>query len=208
MLFLEMKILGFVDSQVVISLLTSHQLHVNDFELYLRNPLNDDSRNLFALRWDLHSLQFDQASFVIVPKCDHFAIHFLRRRFESSNLYHNLKFDHDNTLLHKLLYARFAWALFTIVKDYNLPEDLFNFDKEDDTLDIGNAVKKDPSDSKKRKLNDKSGGEGRAGPSRPSAAISRGSTKTGGRRRTSEGDIRNDLLPWLLLKFAPHRSRK
>jgi len=60
MLFLEVKIHGFVDSQVVISFLTSHQLHVNDFELYLRNPLNDDPRNLFSLRCDLHSLQFDQ----------------------------------------------------------------------------------------------------------------------------------------------------
>jgi hypothetical protein len=70
---------------------------LNDFDRYLGvPPSNEDPQNLFTLRCDPHLQQFDQANFVIVPKCGQFVIHFLRRVREA-NLYHNIKFDHDNT---------------------------------------------------------------------------------------------------------------
>jgi hypothetical protein len=70
-------------------------------------------------------------------------MHFIRRLYETANLYHNLKFDHRDTLLHTLLYAHFVWAFCKTVNDYNLPDDLFNFDEQDtsSTSDDGSQEK-------------------------------------------------------------------
>jgi hypothetical protein len=78
--------------------------------------LSDSPRNLFTLRWDLNLGQFDQAGFVIVPKLGQLVVHFLQPAHQSAHQYHNVQFDHKNTLSHEALYARFAWALMKIVK--------------------------------------------------------------------------------------------
>jgi hypothetical protein len=55
-------------------------------EVYLAGdmPFGSDSRNLFALRYDLCMGQFDQAQFAIIPKSGQFLVHFLRRSEESA----------------------------------------------------------------------------------------------------------------------------
>jgi hypothetical protein len=104
------------------------------------HPINEDSRNLFALWIDLHQSQFDQARFVIVPKSGQLVIHFVRHVYETANQYHNVNFDHRNVLLNKLLYARFAWALFEIVKDSRLSEKRFNFNEQEISKDSGKGT--------------------------------------------------------------------
>src|ERR1700691_15960 len=91
------------------------------------HPLRNDSRNLFALRCDLHLGQFDQAQFVIVPKSGQLVVHFLQLTDQCAQRYHNVQFDHKDSLSHELLYARFAWALMKIVKDASLNPKVFNF---------------------------------------------------------------------------------
>jgi hypothetical protein len=98
-----------------------------DVYLLGQAPLNYDSRNLFALRWDLRLGQFDQGQFVIVPKSGQLVVHFLRHTDQSAQQYHNVRFDHKDTLSHELLYARFAWALMKIVKDTSLDPKKFEF---------------------------------------------------------------------------------
>jgi len=97
-------------------------------EAYLdgSKPLYNDQRNLFTLRCDLHLGQFNQGRFIIVPKSGQLVIHFLRPTGESAQLYHNVRFDHKNSLSHELLYARFAWGLMKIVKDAELNPERFN----------------------------------------------------------------------------------
>jgi hypothetical protein len=75
----------------------------------------------------LHLGQFDQAQFVIVPKSSKLVIHFLRISQESAQQYHNVIFEHNHTLSHELLYARFAWALMKIVGSFQLNARKFNF---------------------------------------------------------------------------------
>jgi hypothetical protein len=94
--------------------------------------LGDNPRNLFALRWDLHLGQFDQAGFVIVPKSGQLVVHFLHSTHQSAQQYHNVQFDHKNALSHELLYARFAWALMKIVKNSSLNLKKFKFLKAPD----------------------------------------------------------------------------
>jgi len=74
-----------------------------------KHPEND-SRNLFALRRDLHSMLFDQAKWVVVPKGGQMVVHFIDQSFEAAALYHNQTFD-TSQLSHEFLFARFAWAI-------------------------------------------------------------------------------------------------
>ena len=74
-----------------------------------KHPEND-SRNLFALRWDLYSMLFDQAKWVVVPKGGQMVVHFINQSFEAAALYHNRTFDTSH-LSHEFLFARFAWAI-------------------------------------------------------------------------------------------------
>jgi len=120
-----------------------------------------------------------------VPKSGKFVVHFLGLAYETPNLYHNVKFDHQDTLLHKLLYARFAWALCTIVKHHELPDGLFNFgedDADDDIDDDIDADKKDSS-SKKRKLDEGNEDEKGSGNPNPNNS-SRSDPNLGGPSRT------------------------
>ena len=95
--------------------------------LFGSQPLHQDPRNLFALRWDLHLGQFDQGRFVIVPKYGQLVVHFLQPGNHSVRRYHNIQFNHKDTLSHELLYARFAWALMKIVKNASLDAKVFSF---------------------------------------------------------------------------------
>jgi len=99
------------------------------------HSLNSDRRNLFALRGDLHLSQFDQARFVIAPKFGQLVIHFLHPTHESAQRYHNVQFDHNKTLSHELVYARFAWALMQIVKSSELDPNEFKLLQASDIED-------------------------------------------------------------------------
>ena len=72
--------------------------------------LHADSRNLFALRWDIRTFQFDSGNLVVVPLDGRMVTHFIGRSHESGALYHNKLFDSSN-LSHEFLFARFAWAI-------------------------------------------------------------------------------------------------
>jgi hypothetical protein len=106
-----------------------YQLVKNGMDIYLLGPepLHNDSRNLFALRCDLRLAQFDQARFVIVPKSGQLVVHFLQLTDQSAQHYHNVQFDHKDSLSHELLYARFAWALMKIIENAQLDPKVFNF---------------------------------------------------------------------------------
>jgi hypothetical protein len=72
--------------------------------------LHADSRNLFALRRDIHTFQFDSGNLVVVPINGRMVTHFIGPSRESAALYHNSPFDSSN-LSHEFLFARFAWAI-------------------------------------------------------------------------------------------------
>ncbi|KIM75336.1 hypothetical protein PILCRDRAFT_681431 [Piloderma croceum F 1598] len=69
-----------------------------------------DSRNLFALRWDIYTFQFDSGNLVIVPINGQMVAHFIGASCESAALYHNKPFDSSH-LSHEFLFAQFAWAI-------------------------------------------------------------------------------------------------
>ena len=85
----------------------------NNMDIYSllnkKHPKND-SRNLFALRRDFHSMIFDQAKWVVVPKGGQMVVHLINQSFEAATLYHNRTFD-TSQLSHEFLFARFAWAI-------------------------------------------------------------------------------------------------
>jgi hypothetical protein len=72
--------------------------------------LHADSRNLFALRLDIRTFQFDSGNLVVVPIDGRMVTYFIGRSHESAVLYHNKPFDSSN-LSHEFLFARFAWAI-------------------------------------------------------------------------------------------------
>jgi hypothetical protein len=72
--------------------------------------VHQDSRNLFALRWDIRTFQFDSGNLVIVPINGRMVAHFIGTSRESAALYHNSPFDSSH-LSHEFLFARFAWAI-------------------------------------------------------------------------------------------------
>jgi hypothetical protein len=88
-------------------------MRLNNMRVYClsnkKEPEND-SRNLFALRLDLHSLLFDKAKWVVVPKGGQMVVHFISQSHEAAALYHNQTFD-TAQLSHEFLFARFAWAI-------------------------------------------------------------------------------------------------
>lgn len=82
----------------------------NDMDVYSlsnKKQSENDPRNLFALRWDLHPLLFDQAKWVVVPKGGQMVIHFISQSYEAAPLYHNQRFD-TAQLSHEFLFARFG----------------------------------------------------------------------------------------------------
>jgi hypothetical protein len=85
------------------------------YVLSKHDSVHDDPRNLFALRWDLHNSQFDNGSWVIVPKANEMVVHFIKSSYESAALYHNHPFDTTNLSI-EFIYARFAWAIIGLAK--------------------------------------------------------------------------------------------
>jgi hypothetical protein len=148
-----------------------------DMYLDMSRPLYVSSKNLFCLRYDLHLGGFDCAQFVIVPKSGQLVVHFLKASPEAANLYHNVSFDHDNNVSHEALYARFAWALIKIIKEMEVTQKPFNFQKPENDNEgrtPGASGKgeggsggggQDMSGTRKRKRErgDEDGGEGEEG---------------------------------------------
>jgi hypothetical protein len=93
--------------------------------------LHQSPRNLFCLWLDLRFGGFDKGQFAMVPKSGKLVVHFLGFGPETAPLYHNLVFDYRNRVSHEVLYARFAWALFKMVKRFSLDPELFKLDKTD-----------------------------------------------------------------------------
>jgi hypothetical protein len=148
--------------QVKLSAKLDVQLGENAMEVYLsgQDPLGNDSRNLFTLRYDLHYGQFDQAQFVIVPKFGKFVVHFLGRSVESAHHYHNTIFDHKHVLSPELLYARFAWALMKIVSMRGLNAKKFRFsDNDGDGGKASSTKQRDVQRGSKRPRRDSDAGE-------------------------------------------------
>ena len=88
-------------------------MKANGMVVYAATPnnvsLHADPRNLFALRWDIHTWQFDTGNLVVVPIDGRMVTHFIGQSRESALRYHNKPFDTSN-LSHEFLFARFAWA--------------------------------------------------------------------------------------------------
>ena len=166
--------------------LSSYQLDQNEMHVYLngdQRSLVNNSSNLFTLRWDLKLGLFDQAGFVIVPKLGQLVVHFLQPTNQSAQLYHNVQFDHKNTLSHEALYARFAWALMKIVKSSTVADmKVFKFLTASDTDGGG-----DDSGGDKDGDGDEGGGDGGdEGGGRSGGGGGRGGRS--GRRRGSGGN--------------------
>ena len=70
----------------------------------------NDSRDLFALRRDLHALLFDHGKWVVALKGDQIVVRFINQSYEAAALYHNQMFD-TTQLSHEFLFARSAWAI-------------------------------------------------------------------------------------------------
>ena len=90
------------------------------YSLSNKKEPENDSRNLFALRLDLHSLLFDQAKWVVVPKGGQMVVYFISQSYEAAALYHNQTFD-TARLSHEFLFARFAWAIIEQAKSVVKP---------------------------------------------------------------------------------------
>jgi hypothetical protein len=89
-------------------------MQTNDMDVYAaianETLVHRDSRNLFALRWDINTFQFDSGKLMIIPMDGRMVTHFIGTSRESAALYHNKPFDSSN-LSHEFLFARFAWAI-------------------------------------------------------------------------------------------------
>ena len=97
-------------------------MRLNNMRVYSLSEQKEenDSRNLFALRRDLHSLLFDQAKWVVVPKGGQMVVHFISQSYEAAALFHNQTFK-TAQLSHEFLFSRFAWAIIEQAKWFVKP---------------------------------------------------------------------------------------
>ncbi|KAL9029980.1 MAG: hypothetical protein Q9196_001846 [Gyalolechia fulgens] len=77
--------------------------------------LLDDVANAVALRPDIHK-EFDQAGYVFVQKQEKWTVHFLRPTYNLGRAYHNIPVDLKSQVSPEFLLARFAWAIFPLVR--------------------------------------------------------------------------------------------
>ncbi|KAL8671292.1 MAG: hypothetical protein Q9168_004213 [Polycauliona sp. 1 TL-2023] len=77
----------------------------------------DDISSLVALRKDIHFV-FDQRMFVFVPKQDNWLIHFLEPSLDLGPQYHNIKATLNTGVAREHVLARFAWAIFPLVREF------------------------------------------------------------------------------------------
>lgn len=111
----------------------TNQLIDNRMEVYAEledPPINEDKRNLFALRADLH-LIFDRSAFVFVPKSGQLRIHFLTCIAESGILYHDTLFNDHNRLARAFILGRFGWAVIQLARRHIQDPELFSFREGD-----------------------------------------------------------------------------
>lgn len=81
------------------------------------NLLNDMS-NLLLLRSDLHKA-FDDRIFVFFPKADDgFVVHFLKQTTDLGEIHHNSYLHPIPACSPRLLYVRFAWAIFPCLSGF------------------------------------------------------------------------------------------
>ena len=88
-------------------------MRANSMDIYAAEPdetlLDKSPRNLFVLRWDIRTFQFDSGNLVVVPIDGRMITHFIDRSRELQPS-HNQPFDSSH-LSHEFLFARFAWAI-------------------------------------------------------------------------------------------------
>ena len=79
----------------------------------------DDSCNAILLRSDIHTI-FDQKRLVLVPKISAFVVHILAPGSTSElvDLYHNVQLQPLAGVAVEYLFARFAWAVFTLAANF------------------------------------------------------------------------------------------
>ncbi|KAL9011002.1 MAG: hypothetical protein Q9173_004115 [Seirophora scorigena] len=77
-----------------------------------------DLSNLIALRQDIHTAFDRHRMFVFVPKQDKWLIHFLEPSNTLGPLYHNVKASLNHGIAHEHVLARFAWAIFPMVRSF------------------------------------------------------------------------------------------
>jgi hypothetical protein len=82
--------------------------------LELKDFTNDTS-NVIALRSDIHRV-FDACGFVLVRKNSNWVAHFLGPTVDLGRIYHNTVVDLSNDISPHFLLARFAWAIFPLLK--------------------------------------------------------------------------------------------
>ncbi|KAL8894171.1 MAG: hypothetical protein Q9192_004552 [Flavoplaca navasiana] len=78
----------------------------------------DDMSNLITLREDIHTAFDRYCMFVFVPKQDKWLIHFLEPSSMLGPLYHNVKASLDDGIAQEHVLARFAWAIFPMVRSF------------------------------------------------------------------------------------------
>lgn len=71
----------------------------------------DDVSNAIPMRPDLHKA-FDDRIFVLVPKSNHWVVHFLAPTLNLGNLYHNTEIMVPGGVSTSNLLTRFAWVIF------------------------------------------------------------------------------------------------
>jgi len=162
-------------------------MHANGMVVYAAITsevlLHADSRNLFALRWDIHTSQFDSGNLVVVPIDGRMVTHFIGQSRESAALYHNKPFDSSN-LSHEFLFARFAWAILkgarTAYMDHSIA------DRKASELKTANAAPLDEEE-----VTDDGNGDQPVNPQRKSA-VAGGQKRRGKKRKRPDSPGFND----------------
>jgi hypothetical protein len=163
--------------------------------LYLggKRPFDQSPRNLLALRFDCHLGGFDRTQFVFVPKWGKLAVHFLNQSSEFANQYHNIIFDHGNTLSQEALYTCFAWAVLKLVANEMTHAKKFTFvdtpkDSDPNTKD-GEGDGKGGGRRYKRKREDEDEGEEEEGSENDEDAADQSGTYRPGQRARRRPDV-------------------
>lgn len=86
--------------------------------LLTQSHVINDTTNGFALRSDLNGPAFDAGRFVVVPKEGQLVLHFVLPTSELAYLFHNRELYPVDTIPREFLYARFAWAVFRLLRRF------------------------------------------------------------------------------------------
>ncbi|KAL8905678.1 MAG: hypothetical protein Q9207_002492 [Kuettlingeria erythrocarpa] len=95
----------------------------NDMRRYNLNRLltaearMDDMSNATAMRSDIHKA-YDKRLFVMVPKTDCWAVHFMEPTFHLGSLYHNMSVNLHTDVGLEYMFSRFAWTIFPLIREF------------------------------------------------------------------------------------------